>query len=165
MIESSTSVVIMHKNTAEAGTILVDTQYTILRRSLIFMAFINVGKYNNNNIVVCQEYMNREKNNISISAVVIALGWLIIWHYKLIKRGETSIEAHTNRTEAKRMALAGVTFQNPYNFGPKKNLELFFGLVDGRTFWRHFLLPSAHQASGNGLYFEINRTVISNDIP
>lgn len=98
-------------------------------------------------------------------AVVIALGWLVSWHFKLIKLGETSIEAHTNRAETKRMALAGVKFQNPYNFGSKKNLELFFGLVDGRTFWRHFLLPSPHQAQGDGLSFEINRTVVSNDFP
>lgn len=99
-------------------------------------------------------------NTLPILAVVIALGWLVIWHSKLIKRSETSIEAHTNRTEAKRMALAGLKYQNPYDFGTKRNLEVFFGLVDGRTFWRHFLLPSTHRALGDGLFFEMNRTVI-----
>lgn len=102
---------------------------------------------------------------MTLSAVVIALGWLVSWHLKLIKRGETSIEAHTNRTEAKRMALAGVQFQNPYDFGTKPNLELFFGLVNGRKFWRHFLLPSAHPPVGNGLSFKINRSVVSSDYP
>lgn len=102
---------------------------------------------------------------MALSAVVIALGWLVSWHLKLIKRGETSIEAHTNRAEAKRMALAGVQFQNPYDFGTKQNLDFFFGLVDGRTFWHHFLLPSAHLPLGNGLSFEINRSVVSSDYP
>lgn len=104
-------------------------------------------------------------SEIHFLAVVIALGWLVSWHLKLIKRGETSIEAHTNRTEAKRMALAGVKFQNPYDFGPEKNLALFFGLVDGKTFWRHFLVPSAHAPLGNGLSFETNRAIVSNDFP
>lgn len=78
-----------------------------MRRSLTFMAFINV-------------------------AVVIALGLLTLWHAKLIYRGETSIEAHINSKETKRLAAKGKKFQNPYDFGPKKNFQLFLGLVNGR---------------------------------
>ena len=47
------------------------------------------------------------------SATFIALGTLSYWHYKLIKRGETSIEAHINKSEAKRLDLLGKTFKNP----------------------------------------------------
>lgn len=66
------------------------------------------------------------------SAVFIALGTLSYWHYKLIRRGETSIEAHINKSETKRLDLLGQTFKNPYDFGPRINLRLFLGLVGGR---------------------------------
>lgn len=55
-----------------------------------------------------------------------------MWHAKLIYRGETSIEAHINSKETKRLAKRGKTFQNQYDFGPKKNFQLFLGLVNGR---------------------------------
>lgn len=63
---------------------------------------------------------------------MIALGLLTMWHIKLIYRGETSIEAHINAKETKRLAAQGRIYRNPYNFGPKKNFQLFLGLVDGR---------------------------------
>lgn len=63
---------------------------------------------------------------------MIALGLLTLWHAKLIYRGETSIEAHINAKEAKRLAKMGKHYQNPYDFGPKKNFQLFLGLVNGR---------------------------------
>lgn len=77
------------------------------RQAIIFMAFINVG-------------------------VVIALGILTIWHAKLIYCGETSIEAHINASETKRLSSQGKLYQNPYDFGPVKNFQLFLGLSDGR---------------------------------
>lgn len=98
-----------------------------------------------------------------LTAVVIALGWLVCWHLKLIIRGETSIEAHINHTEAKRLKALGGRFHNPYNFGPKKNMRLFFGLVNDRTFWRHFLFPSSHQPIGDGLSFELQSAAISDN--
>lgn len=55
-----------------------------------------------------------------------------MWHAKLIYRGETSIEAHINAKETKRLALQGKSFQNHYDFGPKKNFLLFLGLINGR---------------------------------
>lgn len=64
--------------------------------------------------------------------MVIALGLLTMWHAKLIYRGETSIEAHINAKETKRLAIQGRAFQNIYNFGPKRNFQLFLGLVNGR---------------------------------
>lgn len=66
------------------------------------------------------------------SAVTIALGSLTIWHVKLIKRGETSIESHINMSETKRLAALGKIYTNPYDFGPRKNLLLFLGLVRKR---------------------------------
>lgn len=85
------------------------------------------------------------------AAVTMALGSLTIWHIRLIRRGETSIEAHINQSETKRLAALGKTYINPYNFGSKQNFLLFLGLVRRRTFWRHVLLPSAHLPEGNGL--------------
>lgn len=76
-------------------------------RAIMFMAFINVG-------------------------VTIALGSLTIWHFKLIKRGETSIEYYINASETKRLSAQGKLYTNPYNFGSKKNIMLFLGLVRGR---------------------------------
>lgn len=67
-----------------------------------------------------------------IVAVAIALGSLTIWHYRLIRNGETSIEAHINASETKRLAAMGKCYSNPYNFGTRKNLRLFLGLVRRR---------------------------------
>lgn len=55
-----------------------------------------------------------------------------MWHAKLIYRGETSIEAHINAKETKRLKTQGRTFRNPYDFGPKRNFQLFLGLINGR---------------------------------
>ncbi|XP_016951073.1 palmitoyltransferase ZDHHC16 [Drosophila biarmipes] len=98
------------------------------RRALWFMAFTNV-------------------------AVVLALGSLSIWHAKLISRGETSVEAHINEAERKRLLQQQRIYINPYNFGTKKNWKLFLGLVRGRSFWRTVLLPSWHKPEGTGLSF------------
>lgn len=77
------------------------------RRAIIFMAFTTVS-------------------------VVLALGSLSIWHAKLVTRGETSIEAHINEKERKRLLKENKCYINPYNFGAKKNWRLFLGLVRGR---------------------------------
>lgn len=65
-------------------------------------------------------------------AVVVALGTLTTWHAKLITRGETSVEAHINQSERKRLLLQNKIYINPYDFGPEKNWRLFLGLVRGR---------------------------------
>lgn len=95
-------------------------------RAIIFMALINV-------------------------ATLFALGALTSWHSSLITRGETSIEAHINKSETKRLSALGKSYQNPYDFGPRRNWRLFLGLVRKRTWWRHILLPSGHKPEGNGL--------------
>ncbi|KAG7313572.1 hypothetical protein JYU34_000723 [Plutella xylostella] len=86
---------------------------------------------------------------VTCVATLFALGTLVIMHGKNISRGETSVEAHINVKMRKMQS----EFKNPYDFGRKKNWRLFLGLVKGRSFWRHVLLPSTHKPIGNGLSF------------
>jgi len=81
------------------------------------------------------------------------LGGLTLWHAKLIQAGQTSIEAHINRSETQRLAELGKTYRNPYNFGPRQNWHLFLGLVGGRG-WSSVLLPSLHPPLGDGLTWD-----------
>ena len=75
------------------------------------------------------------------------LGGLSIWHGMLISRGETSIEAHINRSERKRFKQLGKQYKNPYDFGVWHNWCLFLGMIDGRG-WESVLFPSAHPPQG-----------------
>lgn len=83
------------------------------------------------------------------AGVFLALGALSVWHGRLISRGETSIEAHINAKETKRLALWNQVYSNPYDRGVKRNWILFLGL-DGRSL-RHLLLPSTHLPYSDGL--------------
>lgn len=85
-------------------------------------------------------------------ATFAALGALTFWHAGLIARGETSIEARINATESKKYKSLGKTYQNPYDFGPRKNWKIFLGLR-GRSWWR-VLMPSTHKPDGDGLIWE-----------
>lgn len=90
----------------------------------------------------------------------MALGALSIWHARLIRRGETSIEAHINQSETKRLSILGKNYVNPYNFGRTKNWKIFLGLVKGRTFLKHIMFPSSHKPEGNGLtWYTIHDTI------
>ncbi|GAB6023328.1 hypothetical protein CHUAL_008131 [Chamberlinius hualienensis] len=89
--------------------------------------------------------------------VVLALGSLTIWHAIRIGRGETSIEAHINRSERFRYKKEGKIYANPYDFGTRDNWRLFLGLHHGRS-WRHVLLPSRHLPLGNGLQWHTIRS-------
>ena len=76
------------------------------------------------------------------------LGGLCTWHGRLISRGETSIEAHINRSERKRLKeLGNKPYRNPYDFGTWYNWCLFLGMTEGRG-WMHVLLPSTHKPHG-----------------
>lgn len=85
---------------------------------------------------------------VTCVAVFLALGTLTIIHGKNIGRGETSVEAHINEKLRKESEGA---FRNPYDFGRWRNWKLFLGVVQGRNFFRHVLLPSGHAPIGNGL--------------
>ncbi|XP_077301941.1 palmitoyltransferase ZDHHC16A [Arctopsyche grandis] len=94
-----------------------------MRRAVIYMAIINV-------------------------AVLLSLGTLVVWHGKLITKGETSVESHINQAEMRRL---GKAFRNPFDFGPKKNWRVFLGLVGGRSIFFNVILPSGHHPVGSGL--------------
>ncbi|XP_014680738.1 PREDICTED: probable palmitoyltransferase ZDHHC16 [Priapulus caudatus] len=83
--------------------------------------------------------------------VCLALAALLAWHYAFIKKGETSIEHHINKADAARLKKEGKVFRNPYQFGTRENVRILLGLDQGRSFWRHILLPSMHKPSGDGL--------------
>ncbi|XP_041986881.1 palmitoyltransferase ZDHHC16 [Aricia agestis] len=85
---------------------------------------------------------------ITCVAVLFALGTLTIMHGQNISRGETSVEAHIN---AQLKKTHKNKFRNPYDFGRRKNWRLFLGLIQGRSFIRHVLLPSSHAPPGSGL--------------
>ncbi|XP_063704599.1 palmitoyltransferase ZDHHC16 [Culicoides brevitarsis] len=99
---------------------------------------------------------------ITSISVLIALGTLTIWHAKQISRGETSVEAHINRSEMERHKKIGKIYVNPYDFGVKENWKRFLGLRNGRTFVKNVLFPSWHPPDGDGLFFE---TIYSNPGP
>lgn len=84
---------------------------------------------------------------VTCLAVLFALGTLTHMHGKNISRGETSVEAHINA----KLRKGDGNFRNPYSFGRNKNWKLFLGLMQGRTFLRHVLLPSTHKPTGSGL--------------
>ncbi|XP_033210094.1 palmitoyltransferase ZDHHC16 isoform X2 [Belonocnema kinseyi] len=81
-------------------------------------------------------------------ATLAALGALTWWHAGLISRGETSIEAHINSTEAQKCKTQGQKYRNPYDLGSRENWRIFLGLNGS---WWHILFPSAHRPYGNGL--------------
>lgn len=100
------------------------------KRAIFFMAFICSGAF-------------------------IALTWLSIWHAKHILRGETSIEAHINKAESKRLGALNQVYINPYNYGPDENFKIFFGIEDGSyRSWLHIFFPSSHRPFGDGLTWQ-----------
>lgn len=61
------------------------------------------------------------------SAVSVALLVLIMWHARLVTRGETSIEVHTNHTEKKRMRKKGLVSEAVTIFQFRQNHVMLFG--------------------------------------
>jgi len=117
-------------------------------------------------IFLREEYLRPEPGLFSISrrtmifyesffttSCFLCLGALLLWHAKLIHRGQTSVEAHINASETKRLAELGKVYVNPYNFGPWHNWYLFLGLINGRGL-RYVLLPSRHLPPRDGLTWD-----------
>ena len=113
-----------------------------------------------------QEFYILDRRNLIIYEAFIAtgtfliLGGLMIWHAKLIHRGQTSIEAHINKSEAMRLKKLGKKYRNPYDFGTWHNWSLFLGLIQGRK-WTSLLWPSSYLPKGDGLEWD---TIYSCDI-
>ncbi|XP_052804832.1 palmitoyltransferase ZDHHC16-like [Mya arenaria] len=88
---------------------------------------------------------------ILCSGVTLALGLLMLWHARLISKGETSIEVHINNTQRKKYKKKNLVYRNPYDYGLKKNWMVFLGFHSCRTFICKVLLPSTHPPEGDGL--------------
>ena len=88
-----------------------------------------------------------------VTGCFVVLGGLTLWHAKLITLGETSIEAHINRAETRRLKAIGQCYRNPYDFSPWHNWCLFLGMLDGRG-WSSVLWPSAQPPKGDGLMWD-----------
>ena len=84
----------------------------------------------------------------------LLLGGLTLWHASLISKGETSIEAHINKNETRRLKGLGQVYKNPFDFSPYHNWCLFLGLIDGRGVVMNVLLPSSHTPKGDGLEWD-----------
>ena len=125
---------------------------------------LNIGVFSRKSLVFYEAFMS--------TACFLSLGGLCLWHARLISAGQTSIEAHINRSEERRLAQLGRIYHNPYNFGTLHNWYLFLGesfskfecfinftlycwkgLVDGRG-WLSVLLPSRHKPVGDGLSWD-----------
>ncbi|XP_065224703.1 palmitoyltransferase ZDHHC16B [Planococcus citri] len=113
---------------AESDYVISEEKYKSLRRrAILFTAIICLG-------------------------VAIAIGTLLVNHFKMISKGETSIEKHINETERKKYADRNKVYVNPYDFGFYKNWTIFFGIENGSgRSWRHVVFPSAHQPFGDGI--------------
>jgi palmitoyltransferase len=83
----------------------------------------------------------------------LLLGGLTLWHAMLISKGETSIEAHINKNETKRLKALGQVYKNPFDFSSYHNWCLFLGLIEGRGF-SSVLFPSKHKPKGDGLEWD-----------
>ena len=81
----------------------------------------NIGVFTRRSLVFYEAFMS--------SACFLSLGGLCLWHARLISAGQTSIEAHINRSEEKRLAELGKIYRNPYNFGARHNWYLFLGNI------------------------------------
>uniref|UniRef100_A0A146M895 Palmitoyltransferase n=2 Tax=Lygus hesperus TaxID=30085 RepID=A0A146M895_LYGHE len=106
------------------------------RRAITFMAFICSGAF-------------------------VALTWLSSWHSRQIANGETSIEAHINKAETKRLAAANKPYTNPYNYGTTDNWKIFLGIGNGKS-WLHVIFPSSHPPFGSGLTWDAVHSMSQN---
>ncbi|KAL5504424.1 hypothetical protein ACEPAH_8499 [Sanghuangporus vaninii] len=79
---------------------------------------------------------------IYILSVVLcfAVGVMLTWHLWGIARGETSVESHDYDVYRKTAKERGQTFENSYDLGKLKNLELFFNTgSDGYPYYTLFV--------------------------
>ncbi|XP_046887816.1 palmitoyltransferase ZDHHC16B [Hypomesus transpacificus] len=88
------------------------------------------------------------------SSVAVALGGLTLWHAILITHGETSIERHINRKEAKRLKESGKVFKNPYHHGRLNNWKVLLGVEKTSHWLTRVLLPSSHPPHEDGIVWD-----------
>ncbi|GAV04180.1 hypothetical protein RvY_14495 [Ramazzottius varieornatus] len=121
----------MMQNASSSGTVYVPENpvHRLHRRSVIYMFLLS-------------------------GAASISVFCLLMWHVTLISCGETSIEAHINKKETKRLAAQGRKYDNPYDFGFWGNWRNALGVSHNNFRWRHLLWFSVHQPEGNGVQWE-----------
>lgn len=75
---------------------------------------------------------------------------MLIWHLYLALSGQTTIEFYYNRYMIKQASSRGISWENPYDLGYRKNFQLFFGVG---KYWFSWLLPSSAPLPGNGISY------------
>ncbi|KHJ43899.1 DHHC zinc finger domain protein [Trichuris suis] len=86
------------------------------------------------------------------AAMVVGLIWLLVTHFIMISKGETSIEHHINQAMKKKYEQNGKIYVNPYDFGWAENWRTFLGIDNFRSdFFTKILLPSNYVPKGDGL--------------
>ncbi|VDM17039.1 unnamed protein product [Hydatigera taeniaeformis] len=118
--------------------------------------------------IVCALY------RVSILVLVFVVG-LLLWHGRLIGRGETSVEYYQNQKLARAFSKHHIVYHNPFDFGSRVNWLRFLGLeapADSRVvkekgtyggiktlakrFFFHVLLPfNSSPYDGDGMEFEM----------
>ncbi|XP_055336972.1 palmitoyltransferase ZDHHC16-like [Paramacrobiotus metropolitanus] len=116
----------MRNATAAAPYVPANPQHRLHRFSVVYMYFVS-------------------------AAACVSVFLLLLWHAWLIGAGETSIEAHLNKAEQKRLHAEGKPFFNPYDFGVWDNWKMAMGIAEDRSFFRQVLWFSAAPPEGNGL--------------
>jgi len=70
----------------------------------------------------------------------LAVGTMLIWQLSSVAVGETAVEAYDHEHYRKIAGSRGESFQNSYDLGKSKNLELFFNIgIDGYPIYTLFL--------------------------
>jgi palmitoyltransferase len=102
---------------------VIEPDYSDLGLSPVQHEDLPIGENNDPLVYKCLVYMA-----ITSVAVIIALGSLTVWQFRLISRAETSVEYYNNKKERDRLSSIGKEFINPYNYGFKNNWKVFLGL-------------------------------------
>lgn len=64
-------------------------------------------------------------------AIGLAVPVLAGWHLYMVAHGETSIEGHDNDYLRLRAKKDGLVYLNPYDYGARRNLQMFFNVGPG----------------------------------
>lgn len=83
-------------------------------------------------------------------SIFIAISILWGWQMFLMFTGQTSIEFYINGSHSRALARRGLSYKNPYDLGPRRNFQQFFGM-DSSRWWFEWLLPMGPRVVGNGI--------------
>jgi palmitoyltransferase len=83
-------------------------------------------------------------------SIFVAMTILCGWQVYLMFTGQTSIEFYINASHSRALARRGLQYKNPYDLGPRRNFQHFFGM-DSTRWWFMWLLPMGPRVVGNGI--------------